>query len=85
MDALLAQLSQPIKDAIAAVLRGTLDLSQEDRRLLANLLDGSSPCQHPNKTRSCNVCQRPAQPGCCYARDPAIRVTCADCLWSTLA
>jgi hypothetical protein len=82
MDALLTQLSQPTKDVIAAVLLGTLDLSREERRLLANLLNNTNPCKHHNTTLSCNTCQQPGTTNC---RHNTIRVTCPDCLWSTVS
>jgi hypothetical protein len=81
---LVANYSPQLRAALAAILRSTQDLTPEARTLLIRELENST-CSHPNATRTCNTCKRPASATCCHSRDPAVRVQCPTCGLDTLA
>jgi hypothetical protein len=85
LDGLLALLSAPTRNAISAILRFTLDLSTEERLLLANLLDGTNPYRHPNTLQTCNECNKERTLDYYSVRDPTIHISYEDCAWTTLA
>jgi hypothetical protein len=80
----VASYSPQLRAALASILRLSQDLTPEQQNFLIRLLEGDT-CTHPDATRTCNVCDRPASTTCCHSRDPAIRVQCPTCGLDTLA